>query len=306
MRPNQIFTLPLLDEKTSAGVVVEVTNRLTYEYGVASLSQTDEDFHPYHQYPPYYPKDAAYHSGTVWTWLQGPLISALCRFGKQDFARELTANAAHRILDRGAVGTQSELLDAVPRKGETEPQPSGTFSQAWNLAEFVRNFYEDYLGYHPDLLNREIAIQAHIPRQMGKSRLPCRLEMTRSNSTSKRRNSPMTLSIDAEALSVDLSVALRIPAEGGRIINTRFSIPAHQSGKVELKDTNVTLYLSKSKPIQCRSNSLDPPALPEPLAFLHPQIRDGLHCTQRPGISHDPARDDKGYEPRLPTPRRCI
>jgi glycogen debranching enzyme len=91
--------------------------QLTYPYGVASLAQTDDNFHPYHEFPPYYPKDAAYHNGTVWTWLQGPVISELGAGGKEETAFVLTQSVIHQILDRGAVGTQSELLDALARPG---------------------------------------------------------------------------------------------------------------------------------------------------------------------------------------------
>ncbi|MEK9138828.1 MAG: amylo-alpha-1,6-glucosidase, partial [Bacteroidota bacterium] len=45
LRPNQIFATHLLDDSTRAKVVHTVFNNLTYEYGVASLSQDEENFH---------------------------------------------------------------------------------------------------------------------------------------------------------------------------------------------------------------------------------------------------------------------
>ncbi|HXX64564.1 MAG TPA: amylo-alpha-1,6-glucosidase [Bacteroidota bacterium] len=167
VRPNQLFVGPLLSDSERRAMVYTVVTQLTYPYGVASLSQLDDNFHPYHQNEPYYPKDAAYHNGTVWTWLQGPLISELCRCGSENLAFALTQNSVHQIMDRGAVGTQSELLDAVARAGESEPRLSGTFSQAWNLAEFVRNAYDDYLGLRYDGLDRTLQIHPHLPRALG-------------------------------------------------------------------------------------------------------------------------------------------
>jgi glycogen debranching enzyme len=167
LRPNQIFTCPLLDDSTRARVVEIVTSRLTYPYGVASLSQDDPGFHPYHQYPSSYPKDAAYHNGSVWTWLQGRVISELCGFQRQDLAYRVTANTVHQILDRGAVGTQSELLDAIARPSEKEPRLSGTFSQAWNLAEFIRNFYDDFLGIRLDRARHLLTIVPRVPEEIG-------------------------------------------------------------------------------------------------------------------------------------------
>jgi glycogen debranching enzyme len=167
LRPNQIFTARLLDDAQRARMLETVVSNLTYEYGVASLSQDDPGFHPWHEYPPFYPKDAAYHNGTVWTWLQGPLISLLCKDGGEETAWTITVNSVHQILDRGAAGTQSELLDAIPRPGEREPRLSGTFSQAWNLAEFIRNFYDDYLGVRFNRLTRSLSLEPRLPQALG-------------------------------------------------------------------------------------------------------------------------------------------
>ena len=167
LRPNQIFTAGLLDEVQRARMIDTVVSRLTYGYGVASLGQEDPGFHPWHEYPPFYPKDAAYHNGTVWTWLQGPLISLLCAGGEQETAWNLSAGSIHLILDRGAAGTLPELLDALPRPGEVEPRTSGTFSQAWSLAEFIRNYYDDYLGVKFNRLTRLLTLQPALPRALG-------------------------------------------------------------------------------------------------------------------------------------------
>jgi glycogen debranching enzyme len=167
VRPNQIFTAPLLADADRRAMLDTVLTQLTYPHGVASLAQTDEQFHPYHEYPPYYPKDAAYHNGIVWTWLQGPVISELCKAGLKDSAFVLTQNAMDQILRRGAVGTQSELLDALARPGEAEPRLSGTVSQAWNLAEFVRNAYDDYLGLRVSELNRTVTLRPRVPAKLG-------------------------------------------------------------------------------------------------------------------------------------------
>ncbi len=164
LRPNQIFTLDLVsDPEIQFSAFRRVTENLVYPYGVASLSQDDPGFHPYHHYEPYYVQDAAYHNGIVWTWLAGPWISAATRFGYGDLAFQVTDNMVHQILDRGAVGTMSELLEAAPRAGEAEPRLSGTFSQAWSLAEFIRVAYQDYLGIATDAVENRIELHPHFP-----------------------------------------------------------------------------------------------------------------------------------------------
>ena len=147
LRPNQLFAYKICsgDER----LLTAVTNKLVYQHGIASLSQDDENFHPYHHYEPNYVQDAAYHNGIVWQWLAGRWIDAVAGYHTSDFAFQVTDNMVHQILDRGAVGTISELLDAAPRPGEQEPRLSGAYSQAWSIAEFIRTFYQTYLKMSP-------------------------------------------------------------------------------------------------------------------------------------------------------------
>lgn len=167
VRPNQFFTLnvPELIPSTveRLKILSNAMKDLVFPYGVTSLSQNDDNFHPYHQYPPYYVKDAAYHNGVIWTWNSGPVIEALCNFGLQDKAWSLTKELTNQILTRGAVGTIAELNDAFPRNGEKVCRLSGTFSQAWSLAEYIRNFYQDYLGVRPDAPNKTLYIIPSLP-----------------------------------------------------------------------------------------------------------------------------------------------
>jgi len=166
IRPNQIFAVSMLPPRARASVVEHVIEELTYPYGVSSLSPRDSLFHPFHVYPPYYPKDAAYHNGTVWTWLAGPVVSELVAHDVVTLAWALTEDATRQILELGGVGTQSELLDAIPRPGESRPRLSGTVSQAWNLAEYVRNLYDDYLGLRVNMISREIMLRPRVPESL--------------------------------------------------------------------------------------------------------------------------------------------
>ncbi|HEB85134.1 MAG TPA: hypothetical protein ENI92_09065, partial [Bacteroidetes bacterium] len=147
LRPNQLFALtvplePVYAPDERERIVRVVRDNLVYRWGVASLAQSDPDFHPYHQ-TIHYPKDAAYHMGIVWTWLSGPYKST------SGLGWTVALDEVDQILDRGVPGTLSEVLDAVPREGEDYPRLSGTVSQAWSLAEFLRTWYQDYLGLRP-------------------------------------------------------------------------------------------------------------------------------------------------------------
>ena len=72
LRPNALFALQLLDQPTDAARAArQAWEALVYPWGVATLDQHDPDFHPYHVAPEHYHKDAAYHNGAVWPWLNG-------------------------------------------------------------------------------------------------------------------------------------------------------------------------------------------------------------------------------------------
>ncbi len=153
IRPNSLlaFSLPCGREAACpAGVedstLLRIFSECVFPWGVASLSARDENFHPFHEAPRNYPKDAAYHNGTIWTWLSGPAIDLLCRHGLVDDAWKLTESLHRLCMESGAVGTIPECTDALPHAGNEFPRWSGTFSQAWSNAEYLRVMYERYLG----------------------------------------------------------------------------------------------------------------------------------------------------------------
>lgn len=167
LRPNQLFCIDMpLPEDIRENIVRTVIDSLVFPYGTSTLSQSDSNFHPFHEDPPYYVKDAAYHNGTVWTWLNGQVTYAATRYDLQNVVFPVAMNSVHQILHRGCVGTLSELLDAHPRKKDNEPKLSGTFSQAWSLAEFIRSFYQDYLGVSIDVSSNLIRINPKLPHEI--------------------------------------------------------------------------------------------------------------------------------------------
>lgn len=164
LRPNQLYALDLLDdENQKAHITKKVWENLVYPWGVASLSQNDPDFYPYHEHWHYYHKDAAYHNGTVWLWNNGMAMQRLIEAGQTDLAYELFRNMNRQALYEGAVGSLSENADALPRPGATWAKRSGTFLQAWSNAEQLRIWHQYFLGVRPNLLRNEITIQPHIP-----------------------------------------------------------------------------------------------------------------------------------------------
>jgi len=177
-RPNQIFaaTAPwseLLPHEREARVVEFVARTCVRPHGVVSLAPDDPDFHPRHLDMDRYHFDEAYHNGDVWVWLTGPVVSAFVRHGRVEEAWRQTAVLTELLFTEGAAGTLPELRNGeAPERGENV---AGAVSQAWSLAEFLRNFYQDYLGVLPNLLSGAVELRPALPRALSWVHAPVRL-----------------------------------------------------------------------------------------------------------------------------------
>lgn len=233
LRPNQLFAFPLLsDSAIRLNVFKTVTERLVYPWGVGSLAQEEENFHPYHQYPPYYVKDAAYHTGIVWTWLAGVWSDAAVSFGLADLSYQVTENMTHQIVDQGAVGTMSELLDAWPRSPAKEPELSGTFSQAWSLAEYLRVAVEDYCGVSVDVPAKSIKIAPRMPSGMKGARVAIPFGSQRIYAAMSQASDILLCEVDASSLSDSVTLAAEALFDDGTFTTVAFSIAPHGRAQI--------------------------------------------------------------------------
>lgn len=137
LRPNQVVaaalaTTPLTVAQRAAIVDVAKTHLLTPR-GLRTLSPAD---------PRYRgecvgnaaSRDAAYHQGTVWAWLLGPMVDALLLAGADRAAAHAVVEPMRDHVWREAcVGTISEIFD-----GNIPFQARGAVSQAWSVAEVGR------------------------------------------------------------------------------------------------------------------------------------------------------------------------
>jgi len=138
IRPNQVFTISLpytLLSPTRAAQVLEVIeSQLLTPYGLRSLSPEDPAYRPYYT-GNVWQRDAAYHQGTVWSWLMGPYIDALIRvrgnMGREQARIIINNLIAH--LGQAGMGSISEIFDAEPPH-----EPRGCYAQAWSVSELIR------------------------------------------------------------------------------------------------------------------------------------------------------------------------
>lgn len=164
VRPNQLYTYELIGNNDFCRQVTRrVWEELVYPWGVGSLSQLDDDFHPQHENWHYYHKDDAYHNGTVWLWNNGHAMQRMIEMGQPDIAWQLFRNMNRQALAQGAIGSLSENADAHPREGATWANRSGTFLQAWSNAEQLRVWYQYFLGIRPDMVNNIITLNPQLP-----------------------------------------------------------------------------------------------------------------------------------------------
>lgn len=173
IRPNQMFlsTVPFcffedfIPRDIEEKIVRNLISRLTFPYGICSLSQDDYFFHPYHTGCDKYQKDAAYHNGTIWGWNTCHFLTLLLRTGYLKNAWELALNLAEQILTLGCTGTMSENLNAFSdKKGNLVP--SGTWAQAWSVSEFTRVCFQDFLGIRPNFLEKTVYFSPRIPEKL--------------------------------------------------------------------------------------------------------------------------------------------
>jgi predicted glycogen debranching enzyme len=135
-RPNQILAIslryPVLDPSRWMRVVDLVKERLGTPVGLRSLTPDHPDYRSKY-FGDLRARDLAYHQGTVWAWLIGPLVDAWAKtHGDLTAARKLLEGFAPHLAEAG-VGSMSEIFDA------TSPfTPRGCIAQAWSVAEVLR------------------------------------------------------------------------------------------------------------------------------------------------------------------------
>jgi predicted glycogen debranching enzyme len=136
MRPNQLFAIslpyPLIDGDRAKKILAAVASNLYTPVGLRSVDQQHAQYVPVYGGDMYH-RDAAYHQGTVWSWLLGPFIDAImATSGDKEKAATVVRDFEYH-LNEGCIGSVSEIFDAEPPH-----HPRGCAAQAWGVAELLR------------------------------------------------------------------------------------------------------------------------------------------------------------------------
>jgi predicted glycogen debranching enzyme len=140
LRPNQLIALslpfPILTTQQSKRILSAIEQKLLTPRGLRSLSADSPNYKPTYRGGPD-SRDAAYHQGTVWSWLIGTYITALLKtYGQKGLpkASQLLKEFEVHLLQEGCIGSISEIFDA-----SYPHQPRGCFAQAWSIGETLRS-----------------------------------------------------------------------------------------------------------------------------------------------------------------------
>ena len=142
VRPNQIFAVgglpfPVVENGRGREILATVKRLLLTPMGLRSLSPDDPGYRGRYAGGPV-ERDGAYHQGTVWPWLIGPLVEAWLRTeGDTPAVRtEIRATCIEPLLghlDEAGIGHVSEVAD-----GDAPHTPGGCPFQAWSVGELLR------------------------------------------------------------------------------------------------------------------------------------------------------------------------
>jgi predicted glycogen debranching enzyme len=135
-RPNQLFAIslphPVLDPAHWRPVLDAIERELVTPRGLRSLSPRHPDYKATYR-GDLVTRDAAYHQGTVWSWLIGPYVDAVLRVRGDAVSARRAIEGLISHLQENCIGFVSEVFDAEPPF-----TPGGCVAQAWGVAELLR------------------------------------------------------------------------------------------------------------------------------------------------------------------------
>ncbi len=136
IRPNQLFAVSLPDSPLPEGqrraVVDLCMSRLWTPAGVRTLDAADPRYIGHYSGTPEQ-RDSAYHMGTAWPWLFGPLLTAhLSVHRDADAVMDFLLPYANHLREAG-LGSVSEVHD-----GDAPHSPGGCPMQAWSVAAALK------------------------------------------------------------------------------------------------------------------------------------------------------------------------
>lgn len=276
-RPNQLYALDLIPQfNLRKKISRAVWTKLVYPWGVASLNQDDDNFHPYHENWHFYHKDAAYHNGTVWLWNNGMAMQRAIESGQVHTAWRLFQNMNEQALKQAAFGSLAENADALPMKGYKWSKSTGTFLQAWSNAEHLRVWYTHFCGFRPQTKQQGVIWEPRFPDSLTQVN-----QVVWANGNSfelQYQNTGDQLQYQLLAQKKGGAIEFHLPITG----KIRFSVPEGGLFKLVIKNKRWEAFVySQDKGKEIIGNGLVKPVTQEVIwPFVKPKLKPGLKSLQ--------------------------
>lgn len=140
IRCNQIWAVSMpfsiLDIEKERKIVETVFENLYTSYGLRTLDEADEQFHPIYE-GEMKERDMAYHQGTVWTFPLGAYYLAYLKVNQYSEVAKQTVTEQLEVMEsalrEGCIGQLPEIYD-----GKNPVSSKGCFAQAWSVGEILR------------------------------------------------------------------------------------------------------------------------------------------------------------------------
>ena len=150
VRPNQLLAVSLrhspLEQWMQQSIVKVALAQLSTPLGVCTLDCRSPQYKGRYR-GRMFDRDAAYHNGTAWPWLSGPLAEALMRSeGFSPASREQARALLEPLIasmHSACLGSIAEVYDGDANAAE-EQRPGGCPAQAWSVAEPLRALVLSY------------------------------------------------------------------------------------------------------------------------------------------------------------------
>ena len=156
IRCNQIWAVSMpfsiLDGEKERQIVETVFEKLYTSYGLRTLEEADEQFHPVYE-GEMKDRDMAYHQGTVWTFPLGAYYLAYLKVYNYSETAKQTVTEQLEIMEsalrEGCIGQLPEIYD-----GKNPVSSKGCFAQAWSVGEILRVYEQLEKNNNPSACKR--------------------------------------------------------------------------------------------------------------------------------------------------------
>jgi hypothetical protein len=121
------------------------------------------------------------------------------------------------------------------------------FSHARGLGEFIRNFYDDYLGVCVNRLEHTLTIRPRLPRSLGSVKATINLDGRSLPIEISRRGDLQSITINAKNLRVGGTATINLLTDDGKSVNTLFQLRPNAFARFELRGGTVGVSLNGKK-----------------------------------------------------------